>query len=86
MEDSVIESDLNYVDLAQEVSVKNFNIWPRDCFCGISVKNMAIFYPCLKSLPKAKVKTLRLIALTKEVLEIHHRLCSLVKAHEVHIE
>jgi hypothetical protein len=33
--------------------------------CGI--KNVATFCPCLKSLPEAKVKRLRLIVLTKEV-------------------
>jgi hypothetical protein len=38
-------------------------------FCGILVKNVATFCPCLKSLPEAKVKTLRLILLTKEVSE-----------------
>ena len=32
MEDFVAESDLNCADLTQEVSVENFNIWPRDCF------------------------------------------------------
>ena len=42
MEDFVTESDLNCADLAQEVSVENFN---RDCFCGIWVKDMANFYP-----------------------------------------
>ena len=31
------------------------------------MKNVATFCPCLKSLPEAKVKRLRLIALTKEV-------------------
>ena len=39
----------------------------KDCFCGILVKNVATFCPCLKSLPEAKVKRLRSIALTKEV-------------------
>ena len=34
------------------------------------VKNMAAFCPCLKRLPEAKVKRLRLIALTKEVSEM----------------
>jgi hypothetical protein len=32
MEDIVTESDLNYSDLAQEVSMENFNMWPRDIF------------------------------------------------------
>ena len=59
------------MDLAQEVSVKNFTMWPRDCFCGIwlLLKNVATFYPCLKSLPEAKVKILRLIAVIREVSE-----------------
>jgi hypothetical protein len=47
--------------------VKNFNMGPRDCFCDILVKNVAAFCRCLKSLPGAKVKRLKLIALTKEV-------------------
>ena len=45
-------------------------MWHKDWFCGILVKNVATFYPCLKSLPEAKVKRLgliALIALTKEV-------------------
>jgi len=32
MEDLVAVSDLNCADLAQEVLVENFNMWPRDCF------------------------------------------------------
>jgi hypothetical protein len=68
MEDFVAESDLNCAELAQKVSVKkNFSMWPRDCFCGILVKNVSAFCPCLKSLPEAKVKRFILIALTKEV-------------------
>jgi hypothetical protein len=42
----------------------------KDCFRGILVKNMITFYPCLKSLPGAKVRRLGLIILielTKEV-------------------
>ena len=34
------------------------------------MKNVATFCPCLKSLPEAKMKRLRLIALTKEVSEM----------------
>ena len=61
-------SDLNCADLSQEVSVeKKFSTWPRDCFSCILLMNVAGFSPCLKSLPEAKVKRLRLIALTKEV-------------------
>jgi hypothetical protein len=68
MEDLVAGSNLNCVDLAQEISKeKNFRMWHKDYFCGILVKNVATFCPCLKSLPEAKVKRFRLIALTKEV-------------------
>ena len=68
MEDFVAGSDLNCIDMAQEISKeKNFRMWHKDCFCGILVKNVATFCPCMKSLPEAKVKRLRLIALTKEV-------------------
>jgi hypothetical protein len=70
MEDFVTESDLNCADLAQEFSLDNFNIWCRDYFCDILVKNMATFCPCLKILLEAKVKRLRLIALRKEVSEM----------------
>jgi hypothetical protein len=68
MEDFVAGSDLNCVDPAQEISKeKNFRMCHKDCFCGILVKNVATFCPCLKSLPEVKMKRLRLIALTKEV-------------------
>ena len=68
MEHFVAEGDLNGRSLVLEVSEKNnFNTWPRDCFCGILVKNVATFCPCLKSLSEAKVKKLGLIALIKEV-------------------
>jgi len=43
IEDFVTENDLNCVDLAQEISVENFDIWPRECLCGILVKNVATF-------------------------------------------
>ena len=67
MEDFVAGSNMNCVDLAQEISnEKNFRLWHKDSFCGI-VNNVATFCPCLKSLPESKVKRLRLIALTKEV-------------------
>ena len=42
-------------------------MWHKDSFCGILVKNVATFCPCLKSLPETKVKRIRLIALTREV-------------------
>jgi hypothetical protein len=50
MKDFVAEYDLNCADLVQEVSVeKNFRMWPRDCFCGILVKNEATCWPYLES-------------------------------------
>ena len=68
MEDFVAGSDLNCVDLAQEISKeKNFRMWHKDCFSGILMKNVATFCPCLKSLPEVKVKRFRLNKLTKEV-------------------
>ena len=64
----VAKTDLNCADLTQEVSVEeNFSVLLRDFFCGILVKNVAAFCLCLRVLPEAKVKRLRLIALTKEV-------------------
>jgi hypothetical protein len=71
MEDLVAGSNLNCADLVQEISKeKTFSMWHKDCFCGILVENVAIFCPCMKSLPEAKVKRLGVIALivlTKEV-------------------
>jgi hypothetical protein len=62
-------------------------MWHKDCFCGILVKNVATFCPCLKSLPEAKGKRLRLIALTKEVLKkSQQRLCPLVKSYKEKFE
>jgi hypothetical protein len=71
IEDFVAGSNLNCVDLTQEISKeKNFRMWHKDCVCGILVKNVATFCSCLKSLPEAKVKRLRLIAWTKAVSEM----------------
>jgi hypothetical protein len=67
MENFVAEYDLICADLAQEISVKNFNMWPRDCFGSILVKNMPTFYSCLKILSEAKVKRFRLIISTKNI-------------------
>jgi hypothetical protein len=50
MEDLVAGSNLNCVDLAQEISQANdFSMWHKDWFCGLLVKNVATFCPCLKS-------------------------------------
>jgi hypothetical protein len=43
-EEFVAGYDLNCSDLVQEVFMKNNSrMWPRDCFCGILVKNVATF-------------------------------------------
>ena len=64
----VAESDLYCADLAQEVSEeKDFSMWPRDCSCGILMKNVAAFCPYLKSLSEAKLKRFLSISLIKEV-------------------
>jgi hypothetical protein len=39
--------------MAQEVSEKNLSVLPNDYSCDILVKNVAVFCPSLKSLPKA---------------------------------
>jgi hypothetical protein len=71
MKDIGAEGDLNCVDLAQEVSVKIFGMWPRDCSCESFGEECGCFCLCLKSLPdaKSKVKRIRLITLTKKVTE-----------------
>lgn len=56
--------------MVQEVlEEKNFSIGPWNCYCNILAKNMATFFPCSKSLPKAKVKSFGLIALVKDILK-----------------
>lgn len=68
IEDIGAGGDLNFWGLGQEVSEeKNVNMWPRDCFCDVLVKNMAAFCPCPKNLPEAKVKRFRITALAKEI-------------------
>ena len=67
IEDIDAEDGSNSGGLAQEVSEKNFSMLPGDRSCDILVKNMVTFCPHLKSLPEAKVKRFRLIALTKEI-------------------
>jgi hypothetical protein len=62
------EDDLNCADLAQDVSEeKIFSMLPRDCPYYIVEKIVVAFCPWMKSLPEAKMKRFRLIALTKEV-------------------
>ena len=65
----------------------NFSMWPRECFYGILVKNVATFCPCLKSLPEAKVKRLSINCIDKRSFKkAQQRLCSLVKSYEEKFE
>jgi hypothetical protein len=57
------------MDLTQDVSVENFNMWPRDCFLWYFGEECGYFWPLSESLPETKVRRLILIALTKEVSE-----------------
>ena len=65
MEDTDAVGDLNCGSLAQEVSKKKKNVskWSRNNSYGILAKNMAAFCHHPKSLPKAKMKSFRLMAL-----------------------
>jgi hypothetical protein len=46
MKDFVAEDDLNCGRLVLEISQENnFNMWPRDRFDVILVKNVAVFLP-----------------------------------------
>ena len=47
---------MNHGGSFKRIHRKNFSMLPKDCTCDILVKNVATFYPCLKSLPEAKVK------------------------------
>jgi hypothetical protein len=69
MKDSFVEIDLNCADLGgpRGFSGEEFQYMVYRLFCGILVKNVAAFCPCLKSLPEVKVKKFILITLTKEI-------------------
>jgi hypothetical protein len=45
MEDFVAGSNLNCVNLGQEISKENIRMWHKDYFCGIFMKNVATFCP-----------------------------------------
>lgn len=61
---------------------QRISVCGRDCFGGILV---ATFCPCLKSMPKDKMKRLILIASTKSE-RAQERLYSLVKSREEHFK
>ena len=56
MEDNGVDNDLKCLELAQEVSQKNFRMLPRNFSCDILVKKVDDFFHYLKSLPEFKVK------------------------------
>ena len=57
MEDSGAKSCLNCWRLAPDIlEQKNLNMFPRDHYRNVLVKNVASFCPCLKSLPEAYVR------------------------------
>ena len=62
MEVSVVEGRLVCGNLNDEVSEKDFGMWPRDCTCDTLLKNMSDFCSCPKHLPEVKVKRFRLLA------------------------
>lgn len=66
MEDSGAVGDLSCGSSPQEVlEEKIFSMWPRDYSPDILARMWLTF--CPKSLPKSKVKSFRLITLTKEI-------------------
>ena len=57
MENSGVKSDLNCVNLAQEASEENIiNMRPRNCSHDVLVKNIVVFFTCVKSLHEAKLE------------------------------
>ena len=65
-----MEYYLNYRTLAQAVlEEENINMCPRGHSCGILVKNMAAFCPCLKSLSELQVKRFGLVPLAEEIFK-----------------
>ena len=59
MEDSGVKSNFNRwggVAGSRGSRGKDFSVLPKNHSCDNLVKNVAAFYPCLKSLPKTKIK------------------------------
>ena len=54
MEDTVVESNVDYDTLIQEVSVENK--FPKNHSCNISAKTVVSFFPYLQHLPETKLK------------------------------
>jgi hypothetical protein len=55
------EGDLNSQDMGQEALEKNISIWPRNYSCDILAKDVAVFCPCLKSMPEAQRQKSRVL-------------------------
>ena len=67
MEGDGVDNNLKCWELVQEVSEKNFSMLTGNHCCDILVKVVVAFCPCLKSLPKAKVKNFELILSSEEL-------------------
>lgn len=64
----LVGTGLQLQNLAQNVLEEmNFSMLLIDQSCNILVKNVALFFPCTRCLPEAKVKIFELIALTKNL-------------------
>ena len=59
--DLMVHPSRNMKDIGAEDDLNS-----ADCFYDVSVKNIAAFCPCLKSLPEVKVKRFIVISLTKK--------------------
>ena len=71
MEGSGAESNGDYDGPAQYVSEgKNTSKWPRNCSCGVLVKNVAVFCPCPNNMPEAKLKSFGLMVLAEEISKL----------------
>jgi hypothetical protein len=59
--------------LAQEVSEeKNSSKRTKEHSCNILAKNMAAFFPCLKNMPEAKLKSFELMTLAEEIMQMNN--------------
>lgn len=68
LEDSSVENNVAYRDLAQEVSEDNISMWARDYSCDTLAKNVTAFFLYPKNVSEAKLKSLGQILLAEEIL------------------
>lgn len=71
VEDGGGKSSIDYDSLTKKVS-ENINKCPRDFSCNILSNNMAALCPFPKNIPKAKLKSFRLIVLAEEISRQHN--------------